>query len=475
MDPLLAIVIFIAGMGLGGAIIWFLIKGRIGQAQMQATLNSGSEKAALVERVAARESQISELNSVINKKDAEYKTLQAECSRLSILVSEFRTRSEEEHKSVQEKLALLNEAQTRLSDAFKAISAEALNKNNQSFLDLAKTTLEKYQDSAKTDLDTRHKAIDALVKPVKESLDKFDEKIQGLEKARIEAYVGLQGLVTELKDGQSKLKTETANLVKALRAPVVRGRWGEIQLKRVVEFAGMVQYCDFSPQESVDTGDGRLRPDMIIKLPKNRHIIIDSKAPLEAYLDALDAKDEEMRNQKLKDHARQVRDHFGKLGAKAYWEQFSPSPEFVVLFLPGESFFSAALEQDPTLIESCVSQKVILATPTTLIALLKAVAYGWQQENLEKNVIEIGKLGKELYDRVGGMADHIEQMGRSLRKTIEQYNNMIGTLESRVLVTTRKFKVLNELDQADIPEIQPITITTREPSLPSHSELNQQA
>ena len=389
-------------------------------------------------------------------------TLQGESTILNNKVTELNTRIEEERKTAQEKLALLNEAQIKLTDVFKALSAEALNKNNQSFMDLAKTTLDKYQDGAKTDLETRQKAIDALINPVKESLGKFDEKIQGLEKVRIEAYVGLQGLVTELKEGQLKLQNETGNLVKALRAPIVRGRWGEIQLKRVVEFAGMVQYCDFQEQQSVNTEDGRLRPDMVIRLPKNRSIVIDSKVPLEAYLSAIDAKDEVVRSEKLKEHAKQVRNHFGKLGEKAYWEQFAPSPEFVVLFLPGESFFSAALEQDPSLIEACVTQRVIIATPTTLIALLKAVAYGWQQETLEKNVIEIGKLGQELFTRVSDMAEHAEDMGKSLKKAVEHYNSMIGSIETRVLVTTRKFKALGDLSAEDIPEITPITVTTRE-------------
>ena len=247
-----------------------------------------------------------------------------------------------------------------------------------------------------------------------------------------------------------------------MRAPIVRGRWGEIQLKRVVEFAGMVQYCDLQEQQSVNTEDGRLRPDMVIRLPKNRSIVIDSKVPLEAYLSAIDAKDEVVRSEKLKEHAKQVRNHFGKLGEKAYWEQFAPSPEFVVLFLPGESFFSAALEQDPSLIEACVTQRVIIATPTTLIALLKAVAYGWQQETLEKNVIEIGKLGQELFTRVSDMAEHAEDMGKSLKKAVEHYNSMIGSIETRVLVTTRKFKALGDLSAEDIPEITPITVTTRE-------------
>jgi len=458
MNPFLAAFLFLAGVALGGLFIWLIIKMRISQTQSAGE----SEKATLVERLSSRDVKIEELNSVIQKKDSDCLALQSETSNMNRQISEMKTRLEEERKASQEKLVLLNDAQTKLSDAFKALSAEALNTNNQSFLDLAKTTLEKYQESAKTDLENRQKAIDAVVKPVKESLEKFDEKIQGLEKVRIEAYVGLQGLVTELKEGQTKLQSETSNLVKALRAPIVRGRWGEIQLKRVVEFAGMIQYCDFQEQQSTDTESGRLRPDMVIRLPKNRSIVIDSKVPLEAYLSAIDAKDETTRIEKLKEHARQVRDHFGKLGAKAYWEQFSPSPEFVVLFLPGESFFSAALEQDPGLIEACVNQGVILATPTTLIALLKAVAYGWQQETLLKNVTEIGKLGKELYERMSDMAEHAEDMGKALKKTIEHYNSMIGSIESRVLVTTRKFKVLGQLSSADIPEIQPITISTRQ-------------
>jgi DNA recombination protein RmuC len=438
------------------------MKNRIIQAHRKGKAEGETERATLVERISSRDKQIEALNSTIISKETEISRLQSEYTKLNSKVAELDTRIAEERKSAQDKLLLLNDAQTKLSDAFKALSAEALSKNNQSFMDLAKTTLEKYQESAKTDLETRQKAIGDLVNPVKESLGKFDEKIQGLEKVRLEAYVGLQGLVNELKEGQVKLQNETGNLVKALRAPIVRGRWGEIQLKRVVEFAGMIQYCDFLEQPSTDTGDGRLRPDMVIRLPQNRTIVIDSKAPLEAYLNAIDAKDEITRSEKLKEHAKQVRNHFGKLGEKAYWEQFAPSPEFVVLFLPGESFFSAALEQDPGLIESCVTQRVIIATPTTLIALLKAVAYGWQQETIEKNVIEIGKLGQELFVRVSDMAEHAENMGKSLKKAVEHYNSMIGTIESRVLVTTRKFKALGDLSAADIPEITPVTITTRE-------------
>jgi DNA recombination protein RmuC len=462
MNLLYGVLIFVVGLIAGTLAMQLIMKNRINQAEGKGKAEGESERATLIERISSRDKQIEVLNSAIIGKDTEITRLQTEYTKLNSKVAELDTRIAEERKSAQDKLLLLNDAQTKLSDAFKALSAEALSKNNQSFMDLAKTTLEKYQESAKTDLENRQKAIGDLVNPVKESLGKFDEKIQGLEKVRLEAYVGLQGLVTELKEGQIKLQNETGNLVKALRVPIVRGRWGEIQLKRVVEFAGMIQYCDFLEQPSTDTGDGRLRPDMVIRLPQNRTIVIDSKAPLEAYLNAIDAKDEITRSEKLKEHAKQVRNHFSKLGEKAYWEQFAPSPEFVVLFLPGESFFSAALEQDPGLIESCVAQRVIIATPTTLIALLKAVAYGWQQETIEKNVREIGKLGQELFVRISDMAEHAEDMGKSLKKAVEHYNSMIGTIESRVLVTTRKFKALGDLSAADIPEITPVTITTRE-------------
>jgi len=462
MNLLYGVLIFVVGLIAGTLAMQLIMKNRINQAEGKGKAEGESERATLIERISSRDKQIEVLNSAIIGKDTEITRLQTEYTKLNRKVAELDTRIAEERKSAQDKLLLLNDAQTKLSDAFKALSAEALSKNNQSFMDLAKTTLEKYQESAKTDLENRQKAIGDLVNPVKESLGKFDEKIQGLEKVRLEAYVGLQGLVTELKEGQIKLQNETGNLVKALRVPIVRGRWGEIQLKRVVEFAGMIQYCDFLEQPSTDTGDGRLRPDMVIRLPQNRTIVIDSKAPLEAYLNAIDAKDEITRSEKLKEHAKQVRNHFSKLGEKAYWEQFAPSPEFVVLFLPGESFFSAALEQDPGLIESCVAQRVIIATPTTLIALLKAVAYGWQQETIEKNVREIGKLGQELFVRISDMAEHAEDMGKSLKKAVEHYNSMIGTIESRVLVTTRKFKALGDLSAADIPEITPVTITTRE-------------
>ena len=372
---------------------------------------------------------------------------------------------ESERKTSNEKIELLTKANDRaaedLQNAFKALAADALSHNSSSFLQIAQETLKRFQSEARGDLDARQKAVADLVAPVRDSLNKVDAQIQQMEKERGKAYGDLTAQVQSLITTQKELQSETGNLVRALRTPNVRGRWGEIQLRRVVEIAGMLPYCDFSEQETITGETGRLRPDLVVKLPGNKVVVIDAKTPLQAFLDAFETNDEETRRTFLANHARQVRDHINTLAGKKYWEQFESTPEFVVMFLPGETFFSAALEQDTGLIEHGVLNKVIPASPTTLIALLKAINYGWNQEKLARNAQQISALGKELHDRLRKLAGHITGVGSNLDRAVEAYNQAVGSLENRVLVSARKFAELGASVAEDIPELEPIETTAR--------------
>lgn len=424
-------------------------------ARTQATLSALSEQlsGAKTERTNERqqaEQRIHELSRQVQTQAAEQ--------------AELQERLAQERRAAAEKLALIDQAQVQLQQAFQALSADALRANNESFLRLAEENLARFQAGAAQDLSKRQEAIVQLTQPIRERLEQFDVKLNSLEQARTNAYGAMNQQINDLLQIHlPKLHRETADLVRALRQPQTRGRWGEVQLKRVVELAGMLAHCDFEEQVSQTDNGSRLRPDMIVHLPGGRQVVVDAKAPLNAYLQAMEAPSDEARAAALQDHARQLRTHISQLSKKDYFDQFSPTPEFVVLFVPGEVFFSAALMQDPSLIEFGAEKRVIPASPTTLIALLKAVSYGWRQEALAKNAQEMAELGRDLYERMGILAGHWQKVGKHLDQAVGAFNQSVGSLEGRVLPTARKFRELGAVrsDKNDLPDLAPLTTETR--------------
>ena len=381
----------------------------------------------------------------------------------------LRTELEKDHAAHVERLKAYQDSETTLRQTFQSLSAEALQTNSRTFLDLAETRLRAARVEAATDIDARKKAIEDLIAPLHKTLDQVDREIKDSERRRVENGAQLMHAVASLDTMGQSLRSETARLVDALKRPGVRGRWGELQLKRVVELAGMLDRCDFEEQETFSAEERRLRPDVVVHLPGGKHVIVDAKVPLDAYLKALDAPDEASRQALLADHARQVRTHLTQLSGKGYAAHIHPSPDFVVMFLPGEMFFSAALEQDPTLIEFGVELRVIPASPTTLIALLRAVAYGWQQEAMEENARKISELGRGLYESVRVLGTHFDTLGSRLKASLDAYNQAVGSLEGNVLVKARRFKELQAASDAE--EIKALETIDRVPRMLQAREL----
>jgi DNA recombination protein RmuC len=381
----------------------------------------------------------------------------------------LRSRMRYERDAAAQRLALAEETKERLSDSFKALASEALQSNNQAFVALAKSELAQHQIKAREELDKRTTAIDSLVKPINESLTKVGTKIEELERDRAQAHGALFNHLKNVTAQQEELRRETHNLVTALRAPHTRGRWGEMQLRRVCEMAGMIRHCDFSEQETVAADDSRLRPDVVVKLPGDKRVLIDAKVPLAAYLDAIEARDEDARKLHMQSHARQMRDHIKKLSAKGYWN-YEDAPEFVVMFVD-EAMYRAAIEEAPSIIEEALEQHVLITTPTSLLALLRTIGYSWRQERLAESAREVANLGRELHSRLGTFASMLGKLGRALNTSVGAYNAAVGSFDSRVMVSARKLEehgAASETKELDAPpqvDVMPRVVQTQTPEL----------
>lgn len=413
------IVFILIGLAVGAALGWFVAQAR---------------SAASVERARLATEQLAKLETELN-------TLRARATEL------------------EGENGALKSDQARTLESFKALSADALSKNTDEFLKLARQSFASLQKESLNDLDKRQQAIDSMVKPLKESLEKVDAKIGEIEKARSSAYGQLSEQLKSLTTTQGQLQAEAAKLSTALSSTRTAGTWGEQQLRRVIELSGMTSYCDFVVQTAATSGD---RPDVVVRLPGNQQIVIDAKAPNEAYREAANASDDAVRTAKLAEHAAKVRGHIDALGGKDYWAQFQPSPEFVVLFLPGDQFLSAALQADATLFDRAIAKKVVLATPATLIALLKVVSYGWRQEDVSRNAQVIADLGRQLYDRIAGFADNLDKVGRGLEGANKAYNAAVGSFEQTLLPGARKFSELGAKGVKELPEPAPVETTPRD-------------
>ncbi|MFO7839934.1 MAG: DNA recombination protein RmuC [Desulfosalsimonadaceae bacterium] len=439
MQPWMIYSLYVAsGLAAGGMIAWFAIRSMYMRRLMQ--------------------DKITGLQNTLAEREKELSGLREQKTRDQKRISELETSLEKEQAAAQEKASMIEEVKNRMADSFQAMSARALAENNHSFMDLAGSTLSSYLEQAKQELKTREKAVNETVQPIADALNKYDQEIRAMERSREKAYGELSQQVVSLVRTQTELQRETGKLVNALRMPHVRGRWGELTLRRVVEISGMQNRCDFYEQVASQGSSGVMRPDMVIQLPGDRRVVVDSKVPIAAYLDSLEAETRESGEALLDRHAGQVQSHVQKLARKNYWAQFAPTPEFVVLFMPGENFFSAALARMPGLIEEAADKGVILATPTTLISLLKAVAYGWKQETAAENARAVSEAGSELYSRLHAMVGHVNKLGRDLDRCVATFNQTVGSMEKRVMPAARRLQETgaNFTDGKPLAELSPL-------------------
>ena len=469
MDSQYEIVYLIAGLfgGLivGAGLTFLLTRGKGDDAAAQSLkLEFESERSRLQSELGNARKSLEEQRVLTNQREAQVGTLTSQLFSLSEQKTTLEVNLQNEIRNAAEKLNIINEAQAKMSDAFTALSKQALDQNNQSFVNHAEQVFKRFQESAQTDLQQRQEKISEIITPVQESLALVDSRIGDIERERLSAYAQIGEQISQMTNSQQKLNDTTSQLVNVLRNTKTRGRWGEIQLRRVVELAGMNSYCDFCEQVSVAGEDGRQQPDMIINLPSQRTIVIDAKAPMDSFLSAHDATEDGIKKHHFAQHAKSLRLHVKQLSQKSYTENFSSSLPFVLMFLPSEAIYSAALEHDAELIEYGAGKNVIIASPSTLIALLKAAAYGWQQESITKEVKKVGELGKQLYERLSKMTEHIVKLGESLDKSVKNYNSMVGSIESRVLTSARRFKDLRVIgeESEDIAVVEPIETVSRD-------------
>ncbi|MBN8691487.1 MAG: DNA recombination protein RmuC [Armatimonadetes bacterium] len=466
----LSIGLLIGGVVAGLLVALFLGK-RAAAVEAERSRIDGELRKLQVEHASlqSKADEISKIERSLMESEAQIKARDEELVNIRILHKEVQTKLEERERALEEQRVLLDEAKDSLKETFENLSTEALRKSNSMFLELAKEQFNAHAQEADSQLVARQKAISQLVEPLQDKLKEVNDVVREIENKREGAYAKLDQQVQSLTDSQMRLQGETKNLVQALRTPNQRGQWGEVQLRKVVEMAGMIDHCDFVEQASVNTEEGRLRPDLVIKLPNNKNIVVDSKVPLQAYMNAIELDDDDAKKKFLMEHARQTRKHVTQLTAKSYWQSFNPAPDFVVMFIPSEPIYGAALEHDPTLLEFGATNSVLIVTPTSLIGLLRTVAMGWRQENLAKDAQKIADVGEELYRRIQKLAEHFSKVGKHLDNAVESYNDMVGTMETRVLPSARDLKKLQSsnalVEIGERKEIERRTRSVRAPEL----------